>query len=482
MRKLKVLLIQPSFKDGVRSLFLADYIQEGIGLKPPIGLLYIATIIREKSSHEVKILDCQLDIIDKDNILEFVKEKYDVIGISAWTDSWYQSLKMAQALKGKYSNSFIVMGGPHVNIFPQQILKFNFIDAIIMGDGEIPMLELLNHLSGENISISQQKPNLPGLFFRGTEYTGYAPYICQNLDGLPIPDRKLLPLERYYSIISPNKFATSMITSRGCPFECVFCKLGFQKPVARSAQNVIEEFEAIEKLGIKEIEIYDDTFNWSHQRTKEICSGILKKNIKISWAIRDRVDKVKEDVLEDLKKAGCYRMHLGVESGSDKILQLIKKRITTEQIRRVIKMVKKHNFILLTYFMYGLPGETLADAKKTLDFAIELDTDYAEFSITIPYPGTEAYLNALKEGTIPYDYWLDFTRNPLPSFEIPYVIEDMIPRKKLIELRNISVKKFYFRPKYLFNEIKKIKSLEEFLRKARIGLSLLSLARPKDSA
>lgn len=482
MRKLKLLLIQPSFINSVKSLFIANYADEGIGLKPPIGLLYIATSIREKSHHEVKILDCQLDNVDENNILESIKENYDVIGISAWTDFWYQSLKMAQLFKEKFPNTFIVMGGPHANIFPQQILELNCTDAIVTGDGEIPMLRLLDYLSGENLSLPQQKPVIPGVYFRGADYTSYTPFICQDLDNLPIPDRTLLPLDRYYSIISPNKYSTSMITSRGCPFDCVFCKLSFQKPVARSAQNVIKEFEAIEKLGIKEIEIYDDTFNWNHQRTKEICAGIMKKNIKLKWAIRDRVDKVKEDVLVELKKAGCYRMHLGVESGSDKILKSIKKRISTQQIRQAVDMAKKHRFIVLTYFMYGLPDETLEDAQKTLDFAIKLDTDYAEFSITIPYPGTEAYLNALKDGIIPYDYWLDFTKNPSPSFEIPYVIENLISRKKLLELRDISIRKFYFRLGYLLREITKIRAWGEFLRKAKIGMNLLFLSRSKNSA
>ena len=127
--------------------------------------------------------------------------------------------------------------------------------------------------------------------------------------------------------------------------------------------------------------------------------------------------------------------------------------------------------------MYGLPGETLEDAYRTIDFALELNTDYAEFSITIPYPGTEAYENALKQKIIPVDYWLNFTMNPNPSFEIPYVIENLISKKELIRLRDQSVKRFYFRLSYLFNELKKVKTITEFLQKFKMGLGLFNLLR-----
>ncbi len=473
MRRFKVLLIQPSNRDCIKTLFSIYNTDEGIGFKPPIGLLYVATAIKEMTDHDVEILDCQLDDVHRGNILEFIKDSYDVIGVSAWTDFWYQSLEIAKKLKGRYPGCHITMGGPHINIFPKEALTFDCIDSIILGDGEIPMVNLLNYLSIEN----HENKEIPGVYFRNVEYGNYIPYVCEDLDSLPIPDRTLLPMERYYSVLSHNRFVTSMITSRGCPFRCVYCKLNFQKPVMRSAESVIKEFEIINSLGIKEVEIYDDTFNWNHRRTKDICQGIIDKKLDLDWAIRDRVDRAKEDVLIELKKAGCYRIHYGVESGSDKVLRLIKKNITTDQVREAIKHTKKYRFVILTYFMFGLPGETPEDAHKTIEFALELDTDYAEFSITIPYPGTEAYENALKQKIIPEDYWLDFTMNPIPSFEIPYVIENLISKEELIRLRDKSVKRFYFRLSYMFNEFKKIRTLTEFLQKFKMGLGLFNLLR-----
>lgn len=473
MHKLKVLLIQPSYRNCVQTLFSIYNTEEGIGFKPPIGLLYIATAIKEMTIHQVKILDCQLDDIHQENILDFVKGPYDVIGISGWTDFWFQTLEIARKLKSRYPEAHLVVGGPHVNIFPKEVLEFDFIDSIVMGDGETPMVKLLDRLAGD----ARENEEIVGVYFRGHQYPDYVHYIHQNLDTLPIPDRTLLPFKKYSSVLSSKRFVTAMITSRGCPFQCVYCKLNFQRPVCRSAESVINEFESIHNLGIQEVEIYDDTFNWNHQRTKEICQGILDRNLNLRWAIRDRVDRVKEDILVLLRKAGCYRIHFGIETGSARVLKACKKGITVEQARIAFKLAKKHRFTILAYFMYGLPGETVEEAYRTLSFSIELNPDYAEYSITIPYPGTELYENALKEKIIPYDYWREFTKMPQPSFKIPYLIENLIPREELIKLRDLSIRSFYFRPRYIFKELVKIRTAGEFLRKLKMAVGLMNILR-----
>lgn len=475
MKNLKVLLIQPSSRDCVRSLFSIYNSDEGIGFKPPINLLYIATAIKEMTGHSVEILDCQLDDTHQGNILDRITEPYDVIGISAWTDYWYQAMTMAKKLKSRYPCTHIVLGGPHVNIFPQEVLKLDFVDSIVMGDGEILMVRLLERLSdnaGDDVRV-------PGVYLRRVKYGEFSPYICEDLDKLPIPDRTLLPVRKYTSVLSREDYITTMITSRGCPYSCVFCKLKFQRPVSRSAENVIREFEVIHKLGFREVEIYDDTFNWNHKRTIDICKGLVEKKNDIIWAIRDRVDRVEEDVLCYLKKSGCYRIHLGIETGSDEVMQNIKKRISVEQARKAVKLARKHNFVILAYFMYGLPGETLDDAKKTLKLALELRPDYVEFSITIPYPGTELYETALRSGIIPQDYWLEFTRNPAPLYSIPCVIENLISRKQLMRIRDLSIKKFYLNPRYIMRELFKIRNPGELRRKAKMGMGLINIIRGK---
>lgn len=475
MKSLRVLLIQPSYKHCVQSLFSIYNTDDGIGFKPPLGLLYIATALKKAMDCSVKILDCQLDDTDNNNIAEKIKDNYDIVGISVWTDFWFQASAIGKRIKEIFQDVFIVLGGPHINIFPDEILKFDFVDAIVLGDGEIPMIEIVKNFS----KLKKEMVDIPGVYFRKSKNENYISYVCNELESLAIPDRTMLPIKKYTSVLSSNKYVTTMITSRGCPFSCVYCKIKCQKAVSRSTEDVVCEFEEISKLGIEEVEVYDDTFNWNYERTIEICKSIVEKGIKLKWAIRDRVDRVREDVLDYLKKAGCYRIHLGIETGSDKVMKNIKKGITLEQARNAVKLAKKKKFVTLTYFMYGLPGETLSDVKQTLKFALELDSDYVEFSIMIPYPGTESYENALRTGIIKNDYWLDFTRNPVPSFKIPQVIENLISRDDLIRFRDYSIKKYYFRPQYILNELLKLKNFGEFKRKIKMGLGLLNLIEGK---
>jgi radical SAM superfamily enzyme YgiQ (UPF0313 family) len=272
-----------------------------------------------------------------------------------------------------------------------------------------------------------------------------------------------------------------MITSRGCPGRCTCCKLNFQKTVCRSAGNVIREFEMIQNLNINEVEIYDDTFTWSKQRVKDICQGLIDRNIRVKWAIRDRVNNVDKELLDCMKEAGCHRIHYGIESGVDRIIKLMKKNITTEQAKRAVRLAKKKGFTVLTYFMIGNKGESVEDVKETIDFAMKLGADYTQFSITIPYPGTELYEDALQNGVISYDFWSEFARKPVPDFRIPELASESIPANKLTSLLDEAIRRYYFRPSFIIKEIAKIRNPREFKRKLKMGyMLLLGLVRKRN--
>ncbi|MGL1862843.1 MAG: B12-binding domain-containing radical SAM protein [Pseudodesulfovibrio sp.] len=471
MKRLKVLLIQPSHRDCVQTLFSIYNTDEGIGFKPPLGLLSIATSILQMTPHEVDIFDCQLEDVHAGNIHEHLTKEYDVVGISSWTDFWYQATAIGAKIKELFPQCFLIMGGPHINAYPAEALAFPAVDAISMGDGEIPTVKLLERLASGSDDL------IPGLYVKGEEPRQFDPFICRDLNTLPIPDRTLLPIDRYTSVLGSERFITTMITSRGCPFACVYCKMEHQPFNMRSAESVIDEFKQIHALGISEVEVYDDTFNFNHTRTKEICKELKRLGLNIKWAIRDRVDRVDEEVLVALKEAGCNRIHLGIESGNDKVLHDIGKKITAEQARTAVKMVKAQKFELLTYYMFGLPDETYEEAAQTIDFSLELDSDYAEFSITIPYPGTKAYADALSKGIIKDDFWLTFTRNPTPKFVIPQVIENIISKDELLALRDQAIRRYYFRPTYILRETMKVRSWHEFKRKFTMGLGLANVLR-----
>ncbi len=472
-KKIRAILIQPPSIGCVQTLL--SHIDEkgsGIGFKPPIGLLYIATFLKEHTSHEVKVIDAQAQGLNFQGCLQQISlYKPEVVGISVWTDWWYPAYYLGRIIKDEFPKVMLVYGGPHVSIYPKETFAFDHVDGMILGDGELPFASFC-----DMVATGKFHNDIPGLHLKafGVKTGTQRFFIQKDIDLLSIPDRRLLPLENYTSVLGKSRHVTTMITSRGCPFQCTYCKLNFQEVVSRSAVNVVEEFKRIQQLGIQEVEIYDDTFTWSKTRVAEICRGLIEQGIHLEWAVRDRVNFVDSQLLELMKKAGCVRIHYGIESGVDRVLKTIKKHITVEQSRSAVRMAKEKGFTVLTYFMLGNPGETVEDIRKTVDFALELDADYAEFSITVPYPGTQMYLRALENGVIHNDFWNDFARRPQPEFYLPELIEDNFTREQLVSFRNKAIRRYYFRTKFLLRELRKTTSTYEFWRKAKMGARLFA--------
>jgi anaerobic magnesium-protoporphyrin IX monomethyl ester cyclase len=468
---IRAILIQPPNLGGVRPLIChMDEKSESIGFKPPLGLLSIATFLKEKTAHNMFVLDAWAQRLNFDQCLrEVLVYQPDVVGISAWTDWWYAAYHLGKLIKAALPSVHLCYGGPHVAIYPEETLSLDYVDSVIAGDGEEPFAYLCDMFSNGAISN-----DIPGLHFKqyGVK-NGEARFSVQkDPDSLPIPDRTLLPLQYYTSVFSPSDFITTMVTSRGCPYQCIYCKLNFQNILVRSASSVVEEFKRIYDLGIREVEVYDDTFTLSRTRVMEICRGLIEQKIKLSWAVRDRVNMADKELLEQMKAAGCIRIHYGIESGVDRILSLMQKNITIAQARSAIKLAKEMDFTVLAYFMLGNKGETKEDINRTIDFAFELDADYAGFSIAVPYPGTQMYAEALSNGIIKYDYWKGFALRPEVNFCVPGVYEENLTLAELIELRNKAIRRYYLRPKYIFKEMIKVKSGSEFKRKATMALRL----------
>jgi radical SAM superfamily enzyme YgiQ (UPF0313 family) len=473
-RSIRVVLIQPPTHQGVKSLLpqVDDEGGEGIGYKPPLGILYCATTLRERTSHEVLVIDAVAERLDfaaaVRRVLEFDPE---VVGISAWTDFWYPAYRTGQMIKETLPAVHLCYGGPHLGIYPAETLAVPFVDSVVVGDGEIPFMYLCNMVANGVLDNSMRGLHLKPYGVKPNPDTFY---IHDDLDNLPIPDRTLLPVETYSSVLGKESLVTTMITSRGCPNRCTFCKLNFQKTLARSAASVIEEFRRIRALGIREVEIYDDTFTWSKKRLIDICEGLIAADLGVKFAIRDRVSSSSTDleVLRLLKKAGCTRIHYGIESGEQRILDRMRKNITIDQARKAVRFAKKAGVTVLTYFMFGNLDETEQDMLKTIDFALELDADFAQFSVTIPCAGTEMYLEALQKSIIATDYWRNYALTPVPDFVPAALIENLVTRSTLLAMRDQAVRRFYFRPKFILKELVKLRSAAEFVRKARMGMQL----------
>lgn len=471
---LRVVLVQPPDTGAVRTLHphLGEG-TEGIGFKPPLGILSMAATLTDRSIHRVSVIDALAERLSLDDLVERVaRAGPDVVGVSAWTDFWYPAYGLGQRIKARLPDAHLVVGGPHVGVFPQETLDAPFVDSIVAGDGEVPLLILCNMLSH---GIRDNR--FPGLHLKefGVKSGGDAISVDPDPGALPFPDRTLLSAGLYGSVLARGEggFAT-MITSRGCPHRCTFCRLRTQPLAQRSAESVVAEFQALRDSGVREIEIYDDTFTWSSRRFRNICESLIAEEIgrDLRWSVRDRVDSTAPGKFELMHRAGCWRVHFGIESGVQRVVDKMSKHITLEQARQAVYKAKEAGMTVVTHFMFGNEDETIKDMEETVTFALSLDSDYAEFSVTVPYPGTELYDNALASGAVSTDHWREFARRPVPAY-LPKILETHASLADVRDIQKKAIRSFYFRPSYLVRRVARLGSAGEFTRQARLGLRLL---------
>jgi len=474
---MRLLLINPPRLNEI----VADnpaFIDEERGCNPPLGLLYCAASVLRARRHTAALIDAQAEQLGYDDALvnRIMAAHPDIVGITAMTPTLIDVVATiasvraaAQRLKCAVP---IIVGGPHAHLFPRETLALAGVDYVVLGEGEPVLPRLLDALeTGAGLA------SIPGLGYRrdGTAQINPHGAPIEDLDALPFPARALAPVANYRSILSPGAVVTTMITSRGCPYACSFCDrphLG-KKFRARGPLNVVDEMEECARLGIGEILVYDDTFTVNRQRVVGICEEILRRKLPCAWDIRARVDTVDEDLLKLLRKAGCHRIHFGVESGSDAVLRTLRKGFTVAQVLAAFADAKEAGMETLAYFMIGSPGETARDIQTTIDLARRLDPAYAHITVLTPYPGTELYSRALSEGVAPGDYWREFARDPAPGVAVRYW-EKELSREQLITCLHRFYRSFYGRPSYILRQLTRITSARQFMRTASMGLKILA--------
>lgn len=447
-------------------------IEEERGVNPPLGLLYVAAYAEKFTEFQVSVLDCQAEKFDYLNLKEkIIKYKPDVVGLTAMTMTIIDVIKCINIVKEVDSSITVILGGPHVNLFPEETINLQGVDFLVLGEGEKTFTKLINALN-----VKTPHHDIAGLVFKenGTIInTGGNPLIT-DLDSLPFPARHLTSIEKYSSLLSSGKVITTIFTSRGCPFKCSFCDRPHLGKVfrARSAQNVVDELEECVCLGITEFLFYDDTFCVDKKRVLDICNEIVKRRLPISWDIRTRINTVDEEIIEHLSKANCRGIHYGIEAGTEKILKVLKKGITIKDAKNVFKLTRKYKIPILAYFMIGSPTETLDDIQTTFKVMRELNSDYVHLTILTPFPGTKIYFDGLEKGIIKKDYWREFARNPTQDFTPPHWSE-IFSKDMLDDLLITGYKSFYLRPGYILRRILSLKNFAEFKKKAKAGLKVV---------
>lgn len=463
-----ILLISPPHKSIITTT-IPEKINQERGYQPPLGLLYLASYLKQNSTHQVTIIDAEVERLDHPALRQRIEQlKPDLVGIQALTFTLIDALKASASVKNCSKSIPVVLGGAHVTIYPRESLMFKDVDYIVRGEGEIVFKEMLDNLGNE---AGLEKISGIGFKREGEFVLTRNPSFINDLNSIPFPDRTFSPYQKYYSLLSKNFPITTMMTSRGCPYNCIYCERMGKKFRAISAEKVLDEIEHCLSLGIKEIFFHDDTFTIDKKRVFTICELIRKRRLKFVWDARVRVDTVNYELLFSMKKAGCHRISFGVESGNARILKNLRKGITLEQVEAAFQQCRKLKIQTLADFMIGSPGESLQDIMDTISFSRKLGADYAQFSVTTPYPGTDLYREALAQGIITSDVWSEFARNPREDFTPPLWTENL-SREELIELLNVAYKKYYLSAGFMLKELSKIGSTKELTTKIKAGLKL----------
>lgn len=378
---------------------------------PPLGLGYIAAYLR-KYGVSVDLVDCTF--LKEEEALERVRQNApEMIGIYSMYSMRDTAIRMAGALRGECD--LLVAGGPLPTVSPKDFLRY--FDVVALGEGEETALQLALDNNGKD-----ELANIEGIAYKHDgkiKFTKPREFI-KNLDTIPFPARELFDNESYRAYYS-KRFGytiTSLMSSRGCPFVCEFCS----RPIfgttfrSRSARNIVDEIEAILKLGYCRIWFADDCFTLNRTRLLNVCNEIIQRGIKVEWECLSRVDTVDKETMDKMKLAGCVRLFFGIESGNDRILSLMKKHITTGRAKEAVGIAKQSGVQVGAFFIVGYPGEQDATILDTVRFASALPLDYLSFTMPYPIPGTDLYDRI--EGTLVSSEWAEPRKRTLVKHKL----------------------------------------------------------------
>jgi len=421
---------------------------------PSLGILYLASVLR-KEGYGVSAIDASsLGLSQKKLIEEIVTLQPKYLGISATTLSIFHAASLADEIKKTLNNTKIIIGGPHLTAIPEETMEqFRSFDFGVIGEGEETIKELIYTLeNGGDIS------DVPGIIFRRADAVKKTvPRIFINdLDRLPFPAWDILTgfPKRYHP--PPFRFkqlpAAYIVTTRGCPYKCIFCDRSVfgNKCRGHSAAYILGLIDHLYKhFGIREILIEDDTFITFKKRLIEVCEGMLKHGIKISWSCLGRADAVTPDILKMMKKAGCWSISYGIETGDEEVMKLIGKNITLEQVEQAVRLTNKAGMLSKGFFIMGHPTDNHDTIRKTIDFALKIPLDDISVSMMTPFPGSTLYKIASQYGEFE-DNWEKM--NELDVVFVP----NGLTKEDLRRYSKEMFRRFYLRPQIVLNYMKRI--------------------------
>lgn len=444
---------------------------------PSMGLLYLASVVRKNGCKTGVVEASSLNLSYGETVRQILSLSPDYVGITATTVSIFHAAKLAKKIKERNKDIKVIIGGPHLTAVPKETMElFSNLDFAVVGEGEETIVELLNSLTNkgtiEGVGSVVYRQN-------GNIHVTDRRKLIDNLDMLPFPAWDILtdfPQGYHPVAIRCRRYpAAHLLTSRGCPHKCIFCDTSVftHKYRAFSSEYILEMIKILyQKYGIREILFEDDVFVIFKKRLIEICEGLLKENLKISWSCLGRANAVKPDVLKLMKRAGCWQIGFGIESGDQKILDFAHKMITLKQMEQAVRWTKEAGMETKGFFILGFPLETEESIMNTINFSKRIMLDDISVNLMTPFPGSEIYNIADKYGKFDRDW---SKMNMLQSVFIP----DGLSENKLNYYNKKMLKEFYLRPRiiknYAFRMVENPRNAGNFLKGLSAFLKTISL-------
>jgi len=440
----------------------------GVGLneatiEPPLGLAYIAAVLEEKGYH-CEVVDANVHGLTPRQTVDCISTGTHLIGLYLNSFTFNAVKEAIRLVRVKHDGALVVVGGPLATASPQLVLNELGCDGVIRGEGEFGILRIMENLKDGRPGFDSMVGG--GFYMKDNgEMVGNPVQRIEHLDKLPFPAYHLLPPLRTYRCRCRKRPVAAMITSRGCAYECIFCsKDVFRRKVTyRSAQNVLQEIDfLVSRYRVKQIDILDDNFMQRPERVHAILDGLVARDYDLALNLQSgiRAELADKDILAKMRRAGFYKLGFGIESADPEVLRMCRKHLSLKRVEEAVDVAKRLGFEVYGFFIIGLPGETDVSFRQTLEFARKLDLDVANFTLAIPFPGTELYRMVEQKGR----FLVDTSRNIGQGFyggKVFYEYENLRAQDVLKRFRDAYRAYYSFRKKASL--LLKIRSMGELV-------------------
>jgi anaerobic magnesium-protoporphyrin IX monomethyl ester cyclase len=477
--------------------------------RPLLGILSVATYLKNRRPDvELKFIDGRAEELAFSDVAQMVREfQPDIVGLTCLTFNYYDTLRMAKIIKGVWPAAKVCIGGWHTTLYPKETLVQKDVDYVVFGEGERTFLELVDAIAQGRepvgvLGLGYKAQGAPvmnaarpaedepqrrvlnsgtpisvhgGLARRMELMMNHERPVDKKLDEIDFPDFNLVNIGRYSHILDRGFDVTiPMESSRGCPYACTFCDIRRTQFRYRSPGLIADEMERWARKGIRSFFFVDDNVTVNKPRAIRLFEEIVRRGIDVEFKVSSRIDRLDDEVMYWMKRAGVSRVSVGIETSKQKYLDLMQKEITVEQIEDCLARARKIGLPVFAFMMIGLPGQTRKEMLEEVDFLKKHKVEYASFSVMTVYPKTELLRIALANGDIKEDPWQSFAENPVPSMQAPYV-NGLYSAEELQRIQLEVTRRFYFSPRILYRRMREVKSYKAFKERARLALRFLGL-------